>query len=71
MAFFLFRQNCTARSFVVSGKPDVASINSSPEGLYRHSYNLTWTVRSREPLTEVRLLFRRLVRKKFALNMYR
>ena len=40
----------------------MASINSSPEGLYRHSYNLTWTVRSREPLSEVRLLFRKLVR---------
>ena len=45
-----------------AGKPETASINSSPEGLYRHTYNLTWTVRSREPLSEVRLLFRRLVR---------
>ena len=47
-----------------AGKPETASINSSPEGLYRHTYNLTWTVRSREPLSEVRLLFRRLVRER-------
>ena len=45
----------------LTGKPEVATINSSPEGLYRSTYNLTWTIRSLEPLNEVRLLFRRLV----------
>ena len=44
-----------------SGKPQKAVINSSPEGLYRNKYNLTWTVKSLEPLTEVRLLFRMMV----------
>jgi len=42
----------------LTGKPQRAVINSSPEGLYRNKYNLTWTVKSLEPLTEVRLLFR-------------
>lgn len=51
----------TARDHIeLSGKPEVATINSSPEGLYRNSYNLTWTVRSIEPLTKVRLLFRKM-----------
>ena len=44
-----------------SGKPQVAIINSSPEGLFRNKYNLTWTVKSIQPLTEVRLLFRMMV----------
>ena len=43
------------------GKPQIAIINSSPEGLYRNKYNLTWTVKSIQPLTEVRLLFRMMV----------
>ena len=42
-------------------------INSSPEGLYRNNYNLTWTVRSIEPLSEVRLLYRLMVGKLFAI----
>ena len=45
----------------LAGKPQKAVINSSPEGLYRNKYNLTWTVKSLEPLTEVRLLFRMMV----------
>ena len=45
----------------ISGKPQKAVINSSPEGLYRNKYNLTWTVKSLQPLTEVRLLFRMMV----------
>ena len=44
-----------------TGKPQVAIINSSPEGLYRNKYNLTWNVKSIQPLTEVRLLFRMMV----------
>jgi hypothetical protein len=51
----------TASLSALAGKPEVATINSSPEGLYRSNYNLTWTVRSKAPLTEVRLLVRRLV----------
>ena len=50
-----------AHFIFLAGTPEIATINSSPEGLYRTSYNLTWTVRSRDPLTEVRILFRRLV----------
>ena len=46
---------------VFTGKPQVAIINSSPEGLYRNKYNLTWNVKSIQPLTEVRLLFRMMV----------
>ena len=42
-------------------------INSSPEGLYRNNYNLMWTVRSIEPLSEVRLLYRLMVGKLFAI----
>ena len=44
-----------------AGRPQIAVINSSPEGLYRTNYNLTWTVRSIEPLSEVRLLYRLMV----------
>ena len=46
----------------VSGKPSMATINSSPEGLYRNSYNLTWSIKSSSPLEKVRILFRKMVR---------
>lgn len=48
--------------FVPSGKPQIATINSSPEGLHCNSYNLTWSVKSYEQLTKVRILFRKMVR---------
>ena len=40
----------------------MATINSSPEGLYRNSYNLTWSIKSSSPLEKVRILFRKMVR---------
>ena len=49
-------------SCFVSGKPSMATINSSPEGLYRNSYNLTWSIKSSSPLKKVRILFRKMVR---------
>ena len=39
----------------------MATINSSPEGLYRNSYNLTWSIKSSSPLEKVRILFRKMV----------
>ena len=42
------------------GKPAMATINSSPEGLYRNSYNLTWSIKSSSPLEAVRILFRKM-----------
>ncbi|CAB4068956.1 unnamed protein product [Lepeophtheirus salmonis] len=51
----------TAKDHIeLSGKPDIARISSPPESLYSTNYNLTWTVSSQEPLTEVRLLYRRI-----------
>ena len=47
--------------FFFSGKPEMATINSSPEGLYRNSYNLTWSIKSSSPLEKVRILFRKMV----------
>jgi len=44
----------------LSGKPSMATINSSPEGLYRNSYNLTWSIKSSSPLEKVRILFRKM-----------
>jgi len=44
----------------LSGKPEMATINSSPEGLYRNSYNLTWSIKSSSPLEKVRILFRKM-----------
>ena len=38
----------------------MATINSSPEGLYRNSYNLTWSIKSSSPLEKVRILFRKM-----------
>ena len=55
----IYKHNYNTHIF--TGKPQVAIINSSPEGLYRNKYNLTWTVKSIQPLTEVRLLFRMMV----------
>jgi len=37
-----------------------STINSSPEGLYRNSYNLTWSIKSSSPLEKVRILFRKM-----------
>jgi len=51
----------TARDHIeLSGKPAMATINSSPEGLYRNSYNLTWSIKSSSPLEAVRILFRKM-----------
>ena len=46
--------------FGFAGKPAMATINSSPEGLYRNSYNLTWSIKSSSPLEAVRILFRKM-----------
>merc|ERR1711974_285011 len=35
-------------------------MGSSPEGLYRNSYNLTWSIKSSSPLEKVRILFRKM-----------
>ena len=51
----------STKTYSFLGKPQKAVINSSPEGLFRNKYNLTWTVKSLQPLTEVRLLFRMMV----------
>ena len=54
---------------IVSGKPSMATINSSPEGLYRNSYNLTWSIKSSSPLEKVRILFRKMVRARIILRL--
>ena len=56
-----FVTNLRQKISFVSGKPSMATINSSPEGLYRNSYNLTWSIKSSSPLEKVRILFRKMV----------
>ena len=53
-----------------SGKPEMATINSSPEGLYRNSYNLTWSIKSSSPLEKVRILFRKMVSRYYVVYIF-
>ncbi|RZF35719.1 hypothetical protein LSTR_LSTR009587 [Laodelphax striatellus] len=50
-----------AREYLeLSGKPNPAVFRSHPNGRFKDSYNLTWTVTSYTPIEEFKLYFRRM-----------